>query len=148
MTQPQVKDLIEKVCLNDNCSKSKRLVKIETVDTPKGMFVVDTHIALLAQIELLNKNIDERSLSKANVIQIQALRCDFCGGEHAIGMCSLEGQSEEVQFVNFQKNNPYSNTYNPGWKHHPNFCWSNNQDSSANQGMQHGHRALIQSKPS
>ncbi|KAL0434310.1 UNVERIFIED_CONTAM: hypothetical protein Slati_2765300 [Sesamum latifolium] len=23
--------------------------------------------------------------------------------------------------------NPYSNTYNPGWRSHPNFSWSNNQ---------------------
>ncbi|GLU07084.1 hypothetical protein SLE2022_240580 [Rubroshorea leprosula] len=27
-----------------------------------------------------------------------------------------------------QQNNPYSNTYNPGWKNHPNFSWSNNQN--------------------
>src|SRR5262249_48233221 len=29
---------------------------------------------------------------------------------------------------NFQRpphNNPYSNTYNPGWRNHPNFSWSN-----------------------
>lgn len=32
-------------------------VKIETVGTSKGMLVVDTHTALLAQIELLNKKL-------------------------------------------------------------------------------------------
>ena len=36
------------------------------------------------------------------------------------------GQANYVS--NFQRqNNPYSNTYNPGWKNHLNFSWSNNQ---------------------
>ncbi|EOY26166.1 Uncharacterized protein TCM_027580 [Theobroma cacao] len=29
-----------------------------------------------------------------------------------------------------QQNNPYSNTYNPGWRNHPNSSWNNNQGSS------------------
>src|SRR5262249_41306180 len=32
---------------------------------------------------------------------------------------------------NFQRppqNNPYSNTYNPGWRNHPNFSWTNQQN--------------------
>ncbi|XP_058768596.1 uncharacterized protein LOC131642353 [Vicia villosa] len=28
---------------------------------------------------------------------------------------------EDINF--FKQNNPYSNTYNPGWKNHPNFAW-------------------------
>lgn len=30
-------------------------------------------------------------------------------------------QIEEVNFL--KQNNPYSNTYNPGWKNQPNFSW-------------------------
>ncbi|KAL0284340.1 UNVERIFIED_CONTAM: hypothetical protein Sradi_7201700 [Sesamum radiatum] len=29
--------------------------------------------------------------------------------------------------TNLSNFNPYSNTYNPGWRSHPNFSWSNNQ---------------------
>ena len=34
----------------------------------------------------------------------------------------------KVQAMGFhrQGNNPYSNTYNPGCRNHPNFSWSNN----------------------
>ncbi|KAL0320141.1 UNVERIFIED_CONTAM: hypothetical protein Sradi_5275600 [Sesamum radiatum] len=32
--------------------------------------------------------------------------------------------------------NPYSSTYNPGWRSHPNFSWSNNQQ----QGLQGYHQ--------
>ncbi|XP_050909789.1 uncharacterized protein LOC127123629 [Lathyrus oleraceus] len=148
MTEPQVKDLIEKMCMNEYCSKIKRSVKIEIMGTPKGMLVVDTHTAILAKIKLLNKKLAENNLGKDNVSQVQALTCDFCGGEHANERCYLEGSGEEVQFTNFWKNNPYSNTYNPGWQDHPNFYWRNNQNSSANQGMQQGQQASFQRKPS
>lgn len=50
MTEPQVKDLIEKMCMNKYRSKSERSVKLETSGTPKGMLIVDTHTSLLAQI--------------------------------------------------------------------------------------------------
>lgn len=40
----------------------------------------------------------------------------------------------------------YINTYNPGWKDHPNLRWSNHQNSSANQGMQQSQQALFQRK--
>lgn len=112
MNEPQVTDLIEKMCMNEYRSKSKRSVKLETNGTPKGMSIVDTHTTLLAQIELLNKKLVEGCLNKANVSQVQALNYDFCGGGHENGRCSLEGVSEEAQFAKFQKNNPYFNTYN------------------------------------
>lgn len=114
ITEPQVKDLIDNMYINEYCSKSERSVKLETSGTPKGMLIVDYHIALLAKIELLNKQLVEGFLNKANVSHVQLLKCDFCGGVHENGRCSLEGVSEKTQFSNFQKNNPYSNTYNPG----------------------------------
>ena len=45
------------------------------------------------------------------------------------------GQEEEVQaFGNFQRprNDPYSNTYNPGLRNHPNLSWTNNNHLGAN----------------
>ena len=47
-----------------------------------------------------------------------------------------DGYQEQVNFVGnqFQRrqaNNTYSNTYNPGWRNHPNFSWSNNNNVAA-----------------
>lgn len=42
MVELQVKDLIEKMCMNEYRSKSERSVKFETVGTLKGMLTVDT----------------------------------------------------------------------------------------------------------
>ncbi|XP_021284056.1 uncharacterized protein LOC110416390 [Herrania umbratica] len=55
----------------------------------------------------------------------------MCGDSHSYDQCPYN--SESVQFVgnfNRQQNNPYSNTYNPGWRNHPNFSWSNNAGPS------------------
>lgn len=65
--------------LNEYRSKSERSVKSETICTPKGMLAVDIRTVLLAQIKLLNKKLAESSLNKANMSQVQALRCDLCG---------------------------------------------------------------------
>lgn len=79
------------MCLNEYCSKSLRSVKFETLGTPKGLLVVDTHTALLAQIELLTKKLAESSLSKANMSQVEALRCDLCRRGHENERCFWKG---------------------------------------------------------
>ncbi|KAL5739631.1 hypothetical protein ACOSQ2_028811 [Xanthoceras sorbifolium] len=42
-----------------------------------------------------------------------------------------EFEQEQVQALNDypqrQRNDPYSNNYNPGWRNHPNFSWRDNQ---------------------
>ncbi|XP_058745864.1 mediator of RNA polymerase II transcription subunit 15-like [Vicia villosa] len=43
--------------------------------------------------------------------------------------------SQQVEEINFLKqNNPYSNTYNPGWKNHPSFSWKDQQGNVPKQG--------------
>ncbi|KAH9801672.1 hypothetical protein KPL71_001111 [Citrus sinensis] len=63
----------------------------------------------------------------AVVKQVAELSCVYCGEEHDFDNCPRNPAS--VNYVdNFNRqlqNNPYLNTYNPGWKQHPNFSWSN-----------------------
>lgn len=63
----------------------------------------------------------------------QAEACAICSSPtHPMQSCPSgaafpEFLSEQVHAMNtFQKpgNNPYSNTYNPGWARHPNFSWA------------------------
>ncbi|XP_019420640.1 PREDICTED: uncharacterized protein LOC109330817 [Lupinus angustifolius] len=62
-------------------------------------------------------------------IHQQVLRCEFCGGEHPIGHCSIPTTTpeEEVQYVtnqprqrNFPNNPPYNNQFSQGWRGNPN----------------------------
>ncbi|KAG5513007.1 hypothetical protein RHGRI_038576 [Rhododendron griersonianum] len=54
------------------------------------------------------------------------------GVDCQVGNPFANNSSEQANFVsNYQRqNNPYSNTYNPGWRNHPNFSWSNSQNIS------------------
>jgi hypothetical protein len=40
---------------------------------------------------------------------------------------------EEIKFL--KQNNPYSHTYNPGWKNHRNFSWKGQQGNVQKQGL-------------
>ena len=68
-----------------------------------------------------------------NAIQTNVV-CDHCTRNHSSvdyqkGNPFAQSSYGQANYVsNFQRqNNPYSNTYNPGWRNHPNFSWSNNQ---------------------
>ena len=95
-----------------------------------GVLELDSITSLAAQMATLSQQ-----LGKMNVNAIQTnVVCDHCAGNHSSVDCQMGnpfaqssyGQANYVS--NFQRqNNPYSNTYNPGWRNHPNFSWSNNQ---------------------
>ena len=67
--------------------------------------------------------------------------CNLCSGPHESVDCQAGNpfaprSSEQVSFVNYNRNfnnqprpqnNPYSNTYNPHWRNHPNLLWKDNQ---------------------
>ncbi|KAG9450144.1 hypothetical protein H6P81_010109 [Aristolochia fimbriata] len=93
-----------------------------------GIHNVDPILALQAQVESLTNQ-----LSKFHTPSLVAQICDMCGGGHPNHEC----QAGNVQAVNSldqanyasnfrRSNDPYYNTYNPGWRNHPNFSWSNN----------------------
>ncbi|KAL4597574.1 hypothetical protein ACB092_11G000200 [Castanea dentata] len=95
-----------------------------------GVLELDSITSLAAQMATLSQQ-----LGKMNVNAIQTnVVCDHCSGNHSSADCqvgnpfaqSSYGQANYVS--NYQcQNNPYLNTYNPGWRNHPNFSWSNNQ---------------------
>jgi hypothetical protein len=56
----------------------------------------------------------------AQVQPVQESTCEICNGPHHTVYCfETPQQIKEIKFL--KQNNPYSNTYNPGWKNHPNF---------------------------
>jgi hypothetical protein len=43
-------------------------------------------------------------------------------------------------FNDYQKQNgPYLETYNPGWRNHPNFSWKQNQSTDQGRATNHSH---------
>ncbi|KAL4300234.1 hypothetical protein AHAS_Ahas17G0180500 [Arachis hypogaea] len=67
----------------------------------------------------------------------------MCGGEHPSERCdSYTGGHSVYEQVNFmghssrEKNDPFSKTYNLGWRNHPNFGWSNQGQRNFNNSYQ------------
>jgi hypothetical protein len=93
------------------------------------------------KIDAIVKRLDALSLGKpiaaANTFPIES--CSVCASPmHQAQNCppmTIFYEMEQVNaFNNFQKQSsgPYSESYNPGWRNHPNFSWKQNQPT--NQG--------------
>ncbi|XP_060961982.1 uncharacterized protein LOC133032150 [Cannabis sativa] len=102
-----------------------------------GVLEVDALTALTAQMAsmtniLKNMNMGG-SVQPAAAIQRAEISCVYCGDGHTFENCPSNPAS--VCYVgnqNFNRNNnPYSNSYNPTWKHHPNFSWGGQGASSS-----------------
>ncbi|KAK1398079.1 hypothetical protein POM88_007942 [Heracleum sosnowskyi] len=98
---------------------------------------------MVSQFEAFNKKLESLSVDRHQPIhpaqQVQNVHvfCDTCGEGHPTQQCPLiyhdASQSNTVNYVgnsSNQRNNPYSNTYNPGWRNHPKFAWNNNASSN------------------
>ena len=106
-----------------------------------GIFNVDSVTMLSNQVELLNRKINGL-LSSSQVHPVMQCEANSGGTNH------LEyqpyGHNMDNEQLNYMgnnprsQNNPYSNTYNAGWRNHPNFSWGGqgNQNPQNPQGFQ------------
>ncbi|MED6151315.1 hypothetical protein PIB30_081330 [Stylosanthes scabra] len=82
-------------------------------------------------LELIELNLEKHEASASRTLII----CGICGGPHENLNCMSIQDDQfsaiQVNYVNNQPrppyNDPHSNTYNPGWRNHPNFSWGGNQ---------------------
>lgn len=135
-TSEEAREIVEAMASNDYLASHDR-----GGTSKKGLFDLDSHDAGLAQQKIITQQLDELKKGmealKLNSVQHQAaqvnsvkgMKCDFCEGPHPNGACELPLEIQEQ--VNFVKNNPYSNTYNPGWRNHPNFSWKDQGQSQS-----------------
>jgi hypothetical protein len=115
----------------------------------KGMYEVNLNggspnqvAAMEGKLDMIVKAMCFQNTSpnqQAAPLQVCAICFNF---DHPTETCPLYSfvDQEQANYVgqnNYPpKNNPYSNTYNPGWRNHPNFSWSNNQNALNHQGQQ------------
>jgi hypothetical protein len=92
-------------------------------------------------MDAIVKRLDALSMGKlVNVVNTFSVdSCSVCASPlHQAQNCPsmiVFSEMEQVNtFNNFQKHStgPYSKSYNPGWRNHPNFSWKQNQPT--NQG--------------
>ncbi|KAK5811298.1 hypothetical protein PVK06_026627 [Gossypium arboreum] len=125
-------EFIEKMSLNNYQWQVMRTKPTKAA----SVFNLDVVIMLSNQVELLNKKIE--GLCGSTQVH-PVMRCDSNGRgaytKYQPFNPSIE--KEQVQYMGNNnsrpQNNPYSNTYNAGWRNHPNFSWG----SQGNQRPQH-----------
>ena len=99
-----------------------------------GMHTLEKSIAEEAMTSLIMRRLEALEVKESSTNQVQQIvspTCNHCqASNHIFEECPLisnliSNNQEQLNAV-FQKqiNNPYGQTYNPGWKNHPNFSWS------------------------
>ena len=87
---------------------------------------MDANSALKHKVELLSRKIESLTMGQNKALAITDSEL----------VSPLESdQVEQVEFMGNQvrpRNDPFSNTYNPGRRNHPIFRWSNNQGQVSN----------------
>ncbi|XP_062161989.1 uncharacterized protein LOC133869023 [Alnus glutinosa] len=103
-----------------------------------GIYEVKEDVELKMKLDALTKKVDAlvvgKSINAANPFHVDC--CSICASPiHSAQTCPslptfVESSLEQVNaFNDFRKqsNGPFSETYNPGWRNHPNFSWKQNQ---------------------
>ncbi|CAL8993408.1 unnamed protein product [Prunus brigantina] len=97
-----------------------------------GMYEISSNNDLALQVASLEKKLDSMLNMVPKIAEVCAIR-NIPG--HPTYQCSAseaypEFVQEQVNLMNSYnqrpRNDPFSNTYNPGWRDHPNFSWKNN----------------------
>ena len=111
-----------------------------------GVYKIDSLNMVTAKLDSLTKKLERLNFGGQ---LSQVLCCEICGAGHATLECQNTGvysQDSSIEQLNALNNfngrpqgNPYSNTYNPRWRNHPNFSWSNQGGQQAS-NLQQGYK--------
>ncbi|KAL5538669.1 hypothetical protein UlMin_044627 [Ulmus minor] len=104
-----------------------------TERVPAGRRVAGVHevseiTSLTAQIASLVNTLNNQQATphqSVNSVQGTGESCVLCNGNHRFESCPSNPESVSYVGNMNRNNNPFSNTYNPGWRQHLNFSWSN-----------------------
>ncbi|XP_073277634.1 uncharacterized protein [Primulina huaijiensis] len=132
-------ELLEEMAASSYHPQSERNTQRRTA----GIHQVTDFSAVTAQLEALNRKIDSMN-TNGTAMRLQEIFCEKCGGEHYVKDCqdsgpfyvNEEAPVNQVGIQNRPRNDPYSNTYNPGWRQHPNFSWGGQGSQTRPQGGQ------------
>ncbi|XP_022856211.1 uncharacterized protein LOC111377359 [Olea europaea var. sylvestris] len=133
----QTMELFELIATTHSMCSSERVAPLKT----GGMYELDSAAATNVQIVALTKQVEllVKSQTKRAHAMTASPSCENCGANHLTENCTSIGYpDEQVNFIqNGSRNfNPFAQTYNPGWRQHPNFRWSNNQQGNSSNNTQ------------
>ncbi|GAV75544.1 LOW QUALITY PROTEIN: gag-asp_proteas domain-containing protein, partial [Cephalotus follicularis] len=100
---------------------------------PSKGYVIEGAVAKEAQLESRFTIIESllKGSTQVNQINQSTSMCSWCQSpNHVLQDCQIyiDNQYSPQNVSAMNQYNPYSNTYNPGWRNHPNFSWSQGQN--------------------
>ena len=114
----------EAVTLLEELTSQGYIGEETTIVKARGVLELDTIKILTAKVDALTKLV---SNSQVNSLDYTNVICETCGGTHSYSQCNANA-NEDVNYVQGgfnQRTGLNSNTYNPQWRSHPGFSWSN-----------------------
>ena len=95
-----------------------------TMAKAKGILELDTINLLNAKVDALTKMVSKNQI---NFLESTNVVCELCGGSHSYSKCSMSSNEDMncVQGAFNQRKGLNSNSYNPQWRNHQRFSWSN-----------------------
>ncbi|XP_050876203.1 uncharacterized protein LOC127079892 [Lathyrus oleraceus] len=135
-TTTGIKKIIEAIVANEHLELYNRCQsKLEGVfDLKLETNKIHIEDTIAAEVE---KKLKAMNIGTQQVAQVQpapTVYCEICNCLHqTVYYFATPQQVEEIKFLN--QNNPYSNTYNPGWKNHPNFSWKDQKGNTPQHGQ-------------
>ena len=98
---------------------------VEKKETQGGKHEISSLDMMQVKMDALALKVQNMS-QNPNTVAAVASECELCGTQgHQPVECNLLNEPCSDQ-VNYTQGNPFSNTYNPGWRNHPNFSYKNN----------------------
>ncbi|XP_039118882.1 uncharacterized protein LOC120255028 [Dioscorea cayenensis subsp. rotundata] len=121
--QSEAQNLIEEMANNGYQWSSEGNKPVKSA----GIYQVDVITTLAAQVEVITKRLYNMQPPSSSSGPIH----DHFGhsGDPSF-TSSIDASANQIEQVDFlgqnchYQNNPFSNTYNAGWRNHPNFSWS------------------------
>ncbi|XP_073302650.1 uncharacterized protein [Primulina huaijiensis] len=117
--------------------------KINNSTNGGGIYNLKDDIDIQAKLASLARKIESLEMKKSGQLKsIQEIVCHICDThDHATKDCPTlpsfkECLHEQANYVNNYKKpilDPFSTSYNPGWKNHPNFSWRNDNNAQPSQ---------------
>ena len=103
----------------------------------EGLHDLSVVVGLQSKVDLLTRKLDQILAIGLNQNQINLINyvCQICSDpSHSEATCPStnqfpdlsQDQDNAVHQYNRPRNDPYTNTYNLGWRNHPNFSWNQN----------------------
>ncbi|KAK8632721.1 hypothetical protein V6N13_073104 [Hibiscus sabdariffa] len=112
-------DILDRIANNDYQFPSARL---GTGRKTQGVLELDAKDSVSTQLSAITNML--KNLQRSNEVKdvkTASSVCLLCHGNHHERECP--SNQESIKYVG--NHNPYSNTYNQGWRQHPNFSWGN-----------------------